>query len=182
MVTKSYPALSRDSKKELGAQNYNCSRCSQIIMAKSEIEKIKSLRDSTGLSFNEIKKALTEADGDEEKAREILQKLGAKMAAKKSAREVKEGVIDSYIHSTSKVGSMIELLCETDFVARNVEFQKLAHDLAMHVAALRPGSIEELLSQPFVRDQDITVQELINQGIAKLGENIQVGRFEVLEI
>ena len=149
---------------------------------KSEIEKIKSLRDSTGLSLGEIKKALTEADGDEEKAKEILQKLGVKMAAKKSAREVKEGVVDSYIHSTKKVGAMVELLCETDFVARNLEFQKLAHELAMHIAALRPGSPEELLSQPFIRDQDVTVQELINQSIAKLGENIQVGRFEVLEI
>lgn len=148
----------------------------------SEIEKIKSLRDSTSLSLNEIKKALIESDGDEEKAKEVLQNLGVKMAAKKSARQVKEGVVDSYIHSTRKVGSMVELLCETDFVARNVEFQKLAHELAMHIVAMRPGSNEELLGQPFVRDQDLTVQDLINQYIAKLGENIQIGRFEVLEI
>ena len=114
--------------------------------------------------------------------KEILQKLGAKMASKKSDRSVKEGVVDSYIHSTRKVGSMVELLCETDLVARNVEIQNLAHELAMHIAAMRPGSNEELLGQPFVKDPNVSVQELINQSIAKLGENIQIGRFEVLEI
>jgi len=149
---------------------------------KSEIEKIKDLRDSTGLSLAEIKKAITEAGGDEERARELLQKLGVQMAAKKSSRQVKEGVIDAYVHSTKKVASVVELLCETDFVANNMEFQKLAHELAMHIAALRPGSIDELLGQPFIKDQDISVKELINQNIAKLGENIQLGRFEVFEI
>jgi elongation factor Ts len=148
----------------------------------SELEKIKSLRDSTGLSFNEIKKALVDADGDEEKAKQILKEASVKMAAKKSSREVKEGAIGSYIHNTGKVGSMIEIQCETDFVARNVEFQNLARDLAMHIAAMRPGSSDELLSQPFVKNPDITVQEFVNQYIAKLGENIQLGRFEVLEI
>ena len=148
----------------------------------SEIEKIKNLRDSTGLSFNEIKKALTEAGGDESAAKEILQKLGIKMAEKKSSRQVKEGVIDTYVHSNRKVASVVELLCETDFVAKNLEFQKLAHELAMHIAALKPGSVEEFLAQPFVKDQDLSVQELINQSIAKLGENIQLGRFEVFEI
>ena len=104
------------------------------------------------------------------------------MAAKKSSRQVKEGVIDTYVHSTRKVASVVELLCETDFVAKNMEFQKLAHELAMHIAALKPGSTEELLGQPFVKDQDVSIQELINQSIAKLGENIQLGRFEVFEI
>lgn len=149
---------------------------------KSEIEKIKDLRESTGLSFNEIKKALTEAGGDEERAKDILQKIGAQMAAKKSARQAKEGVIETYIHNNRKVASVVELLCETDFVARNMEFQKLAHDLAMHIAAMKPGSLEDLFSQPFVRDPDITIKDLINQYVAKLGENIQVGRFEVFEI
>jgi len=148
----------------------------------SDIDKIKNLRDSTGLSLGEIKKALNEAGGDEVKAKEILHKLGVKMAEKKSARQVKEGVIDSYIHNTHKVGSLIELFCETDFVARNVEFQNLAHELAMHIAAMRPGSSDELLSQPFIKDQDVTVKDLVNQYIAKLGENIQIGRFEVFDI
>lgn len=148
----------------------------------TEIDKIKSLRDSTGLSLNEIKKALIEAEGDEGQAREILQELGVKMAAKKSARQVKEGVVESYIHNTRKVGSIVVLLCETDFVARNVEFQKLAKELAMHVTAMKPGSAGEFLEQPFIRDQDITIKDLINQHIAKLGENIQIDRFEVFEI
>lgn len=148
----------------------------------SDIEKIKNLRDSTGLSLNEIKKALTDAGGDETKAREILQELGVKMAAKKSAREVKEGVIEAYIHNTRKIAGVVELYCETDFVARNLEFQKLAHDLAMHVTAMKPGDMEGFLSQPFVKDPNLTVRELINQSIAKLGENIQVGRFELFEI
>ncbi len=148
----------------------------------TEIDKIKSLRDSTGLSLNEIKKALIEAEGDEGRARIVLQELGVKMAAKKSSRQVKEGVIESYIHNTRKVGSMIILLCETDFVALNLEFQKLAKDLAMHVAAMKPGSAEEFLEQAFIRDQDITVKDLVNQHIAKLGENIQIDRFEIFEI
>ena len=148
----------------------------------SEMEKIKHLRELTGLSLNEIKKALLEAAGDVVKAAEVLKKLGVSMAAKKSSREVKEGIVESYIHSTKKVGSMIEILCETDFVARNIEFQKLAHDIAMHVAAMKPGDDKELLSQPFIKDQDLTVQELINQHVAKLGENIKLGRFQVFEI
>lgn len=148
----------------------------------TEIDKIKNLRDSTGLSLNEIKKALTEAEGDEARAREILQELGVKMAAKKSTRQVKEGVIESYIHNTRKVGSIVVLLCETDFVARNVEFQKLAKDLVMHITAMKPGSVGELLEQTYIRDQDLTVKDLINQNIAKLGENIQIDKFEVFEI
>ncbi len=148
----------------------------------SDTNKIKQLRDSTGLSLGQIKKALDEAGGDETKAREILKAQGIAVAAKKSSREVKEGVIDSYIHANKKLGAMVEVLCETDFVARNAEFQKLAHDLAMHVAAVRPGTVDDLVEQPFVKDQAITVKELINQYIAKLGENIQVGRFEIFEI
>src|SRR3989344_3633380 len=148
----------------------------------SDTEKIKHLRDTTGLSLDQIKKSLDEAGGDVSRTMEVLKAHGVAVAAKKSSREVKEGVIDAYIHVTKKLGVLVELLCETDFVARNVEFQKLAHELAMHVAAAKPGTIEDLLSQPFIKDQDITVQDFINQSIAKLGENIQVGRFEIFEI
>ncbi len=148
----------------------------------SDIEKIKHLRDSTGLSLGEINKALAESGGDETRAMEILKTRGAAAAAKRSSREVKEGVVESYIHSTRKLGVLVEVLCETDFVARNVEFQKLAHEIAMHVAAMKPADSKELLEQPFVKDQDITVQELINQYVAKLGENIQMGQFHILEL
>lgn len=148
----------------------------------SDIDKIKNLRDSTGLSFKEIKSALDEAGGDENKAIEVLRVRGIAIAQKKSSRQVKEGVIDSYIHATKKLGVVVELLCETDFVARNSDFQKLAHDLAMQIAAVKPATTEELLAQPFIKDQNITVTELINQHVAKLGENIQMGRFQILEI
>jgi elongation factor Ts len=148
----------------------------------SDIEKIKKLRQSTGLSFTEIKKALDNAAGDQTKAAEALKKLGVAIAAKKSSREAKEGVVESYIHTNKKVGSIVELFCETDFVARNEEFRVLAKDMAMHVVAMKPEDKEALLAQPFIRDESITVQELINQAIAKMGENIQIGRFMVFEL
>ena len=148
----------------------------------SDTEKIKHLRDATGLSLGQIKRALDEAGGDVAKAMEVLKSHGMAVAQKKSSREVKEGIVDSYIHATKILGALVEVLCETDFVARNAEFQKLAHELAMQIAAAKPGTTEDLLSQPFIKDQDITVQEFINQHIAKLGENIQVGRFEIFEI
>lgn len=146
------------------------------------IEIIKRLREVTGLSFGEIKKALDEAGGDQARAMEILKAHGVAMADKKSSRQVKEGIVEAYIHNTRKLGVLVELLCETDFVARNVEFQKLAHELAMQVAATKPGTVEDLFSQPFIMDQDITVKELVNQYIAKVGENVQIGRFEIFEI
>lgn len=148
----------------------------------ADTDKIKDLRERTGLSLGQIKKALDEAGGDESKALEVLKAQGLVTAAKKSSREVKEGVIDSYIHANKKLASVVELLCETDFVARNGDFQQLAHDLAMQVAASRPETADDLLAQPFVKDPALTVKELINQYIAKLGENIQVGRIEIFEI
>jgi len=148
----------------------------------SDLSKVKDLRTRTGVSFSEVKKALDEADGDVARAMEVLKAHGVAVAAKKSSREVKEGVVDAYIHATKKLGALVEVLCETDFVARNVEFQKLAHELAMQVAATKPGTLEDLLSQPFIKDQDITVKDFINQYVAKLGENIQIGRFEIFEI
>lgn len=148
----------------------------------SDIKIIRHLREITGLSFGEIKKALDEAEGDKARAMEILKVHGVAMAERKSSRQVKEGIVEAYIHNTRKLGVLVEVLCETDFVARNVEFQKLAHELAMQIAATKPGTVEDLFSQPFIKDQDITVKELVNQYIAKVGENIQVGRFEIFEI
>lgn len=148
----------------------------------SDTDKIKQLRESTGLSLGQIKKALDEAGGNEAKAMELLKAQGLATAEKKLSREVKEGIVDSYIHANKKLGAMVEVMCETDFVARNSDFQDLAHDIAMHVAAARPGNVEELLAQPFIKDQNITVKDLVNQCIAKVGENIQIGRFEIFEI
>ena len=147
-----------------------------------DIEIIKQLRDSTGFSFKEIRKALEESGGDKARAIEILKAHGAEVAEKKSTRTTGEGVIESYIHATKKVGALIELLCETDFVARNPMFSQLAHELAMQVASMEPETAAELLKQPYIKDQDITVQELINQYVAKLGENIRVGKFCRLQL
>lgn len=147
-----------------------------------EISKIKSLREATGLSFNEIKKALTEAGGDEAKAMDVLKAMSGALAEKKSSREVKEGIIGTYLHSNKRVGSMVEVMCETDFVAKNADFQELAHDLAMHLVAMKPADEAEFLAQPFVKDPSITIEALIHQYVAKLGENIKLGRFQVFEV
>lgn len=148
----------------------------------SDINLIKQLRDSTGFSFKEIRKALEEAGGDKTRAIEILKAHGAEVAEKKSARATGEGAVEAYIHATKKVGSLVEVFCETDFVARNPMFGQLAHELAMQVAAMDPQGTAELLKQPYIKDQDITVQELINQYVAKLGENIKVGKFIRLDL
>lgn len=146
------------------------------------IELIKQLRDSTGLSFNEIKKALDEAGGDKARALEVLKAHGVKVAEKKALRITGQGIVEAYIHSNKKVGVLVEVLCETDFVARSPLFGELAHEIAMHIAAMDPQNGRELLSQPYIRDQDVTVQELITQYIAKLGENIKIGKFCRLQL
>ncbi|MEK7195043.1 MAG: elongation factor Ts [Patescibacteria group bacterium] len=148
----------------------------------ADMEKIKALREATGLSLNEIKKALDAAGGDESKAIEALKSLSAYMAEKRAFRDVKEGIVSSYIHSTKKVGAMVELLCETDFVARNEEFQGLGRDLAMHITAMKPADAEECLEQPFIKDPERTIKDVISGMIAKLGENIQLGKFSVFQL
>jgi elongation factor Ts len=147
-----------------------------------KIDDLKKIRELTGVSIDAIKKALEEADGVIERALELLKKRGMAIAAKKSERNTNQGIIASYVHANEKIGVMVKLLCETDFVARNDEFQKLGHELAMHIAAMNPENVEKLMAQPYVRDQDITINDLIKNYIAKLGENIRVGEFSRLEI
>ncbi len=148
----------------------------------SDIEKVKKIREATSLSVGEISKALAEAGGNEVKALEFLKNRGVQIASKKAAREIKEGIVECYIHGNKKVGAILELGSETDFVARNEEFKKLAHELAMQVVSMNPKDVDELMSQPFIKDSTMTVAELVNQYIAKLGENIKVGNFTRLEI
>lgn len=189
---------------------------------------VMQLREQTGAGVVECKNALDEAGGDILKAIEVLRKKGEIKAAKKlGERTTKEGLVHAYVHANGKVGSMIEVSCETDFVARTEEFQTLVHDIAMQVAATNPlyvkpedvpeevvakekqmyleelqgqekppavvekilaGKLEKyfedvcLLKQPFVKDEDITVEELINQKIAKIGEKIEVKRFVRFQI
>lgn len=143
---------------------------------------IKQLRDETGLSFDKIKKALDETGNNAAKALELLKSQAGAFAAKKAERQVKEGAIGSYVHITGKVGALVQLACESDFVAINDDFKVLARDLAMHASAMRPADVAEMLAQPFIKDPTISVQEIINQAIAKLGENIKLADVRVLAI
>lgn len=196
-------------------------------MADISAKLVKELRDRTAAGFMECKKALTEAGGDIDKAEVVLRKQGIAIAQKKADREANEGLIEAYIHAGGKLGVLVELNCESDFVARTDAFIQLAKDVAMHVAATDPrfvrreevdeaavekerdiqraralaeGKPEQivdkivegrmskfyeevvLLEQPFVKDPSISVQELITAAIAKLGENITVGRIARFKI
>jgi elongation factor Ts len=190
-------------------------------MADISAELVKELRERTGAGFMDCKRALTEAEGDLEKATQVLREKGLAAAAKKAGRDAREGLVSSYIHTGGRVGVLIEVNCETDFVARTDEFQKLVRDLAVQVAGLAPLYVDEervppailaakqaelladeatqkkpenirqqivegqlkkwysqvcLYDQPF-RDEERTVRELVNEQIAKIGENIKVRRF-----
>jgi elongation factor Ts len=188
---------------------------------------VKQLRETTGAGVLDCKKALDQTNGDFAKAAELLREKGLAAAAKKATREANEGLIGSYVHTGAKVAALVEVNCETDFVARTEQFQTLAKDLAMHVVASRPrfvrredipaaeleeerakfmaqvvdsgkpesvltkiveGKLEKfyedncLLEQPFIKDPNATIGDIITQAIAKLGENIVVRRFARLEI
>ena len=183
---------------------------------------VKELRERTGAGFSDCRAALVEANANIEKAIEILRKKGQAAAAKKAQREASEGLVGSYIHAGGKIGVLVELNCESDFVARTEAFQQLSHDIAMHVAALDPryvrreevtadmlekereiyraqalasgkpeqvvekivaGKMEKfyeencLYEQHFIKDESLTIGEMITQAIAKLGENISIRRF-----
>lgn len=146
------------------------------------MEQIKQLREETNVSVMECKNALEEAGGDMKKALEILKEKGKAKALKKAGREAKQGLVEAYIHNNGKIGVVLELNCETDFVARNEDFKALAHDIAMHIAAIAPKDKEELLQQPFIKDEKQKIEDLLNGAIAKLGENIRIGEFSRLEI
>jgi len=139
------------------------------------IDQIKKLREETEISISECKKALEEAKGDLEKAKEILKKTGKALAQKKAQRITKQGIVEAYIHPNKKIGVMIELFCESDFVANSEEFQKLAHELCLQIAAISPEE-QPLMEQPWIRDPTKKIQELIEEHIAKFGENIVVGK------
>ncbi|MEZ0209006.1 MAG: elongation factor Ts [Candidatus Paceibacterota bacterium] len=146
------------------------------------MDTIKELREETGLSFAQIKKALDEANGDKDKAREILSQYSAAQAEKKSDREVAAGAVAAYIHTNGTTGVLLELGCETDFVAKNEEFIALAKDLSMHVCAMAPETVEgedetALLKQSFIKDPEMTVEGRIQAAIQKFGENIKVVKF-----
>ena len=162
-------------------------------------EAIKTLREKTGAGVIDCKNALSETDGDLEKANEILNQRGIAVAKKKADRVAEQGIIESYIHLGGKIGVMVEVNCETDFVAHTNEFKELAHDVAMQIAAMSPEYIHPdeipaveaensdkelscLLLQPFIKDPSKTVQDVVTETIAKVGENIKVRRFARFEL
>lgn len=147
-----------------------------------EIEKIKALRVKTGLGIHEIKRALEEAEGDEKRARELLKQRGLDVVAKRTDRSTGAGLIDCYLHGQGRIGAMVELSCETDFVARNEDFRALVHEIALQVASMNPASLEDLLSQEYFRDPALTIRDLLNATIAKIGENIKIRRFSRFEL
>lgn len=159
-------------------------------MASVTIEQIQKLREQTSASMSDVKKALEEAGGNEEKAIAILQERGKVIAGKKSSREAKDGSIFSYIHQNKRIGVLMMLRCETDFVAKTAEFNVLGQDISMHIAAMNPQAVkkedaqegEALLNQQFVKDPSKTIEELITETVAKVGENIVVEKFTRYEI
>lgn len=146
-------------------------------MAEITTADIKSLREETGLSIAEVRKALDAAQGDKTKALEILKGRSVEAAAKKADRTLGSGSVASYIHGGGTSGTLVELSCETDFVSKNEEFKNLAKDIAMHVAAMNPVDVAELLTQPFIKSPDKTIQDLVNGAIQKFGERTEIRRF-----
>ena len=149
---------------------------------KKIIEQVKKLREELGLGIMEIKSALVQAEGDEKKAKEILKELGFKKAEKRAEKETHQGLVATYTHTTGKVGVVVELLCETDFVAKNEEFIQTAKDLCLQIAAMDPESVEALLEQDFIKDGSKKVKDLVTALVSKYGENIKVGRMQRFEI
>ena len=197
------------------------------MMAKISIEDVKKLREETGVSVTDCQKALEETEGDFDKAKDVLRKKGMELAGKRAGREVAQGIIDSYIHPNKKVGVLLELRCESDFVAKSPDFQNLAHELCLQIAAMAPLFVKEediseelldrekkiykeqsstsgkpqkvvdqiiegklkkykegvsLLSQPWIKDKTKTIKDLLDESVAKIGENIVIKSFARYEI
>jgi elongation factor Ts len=144
---------------------------------KISLDLIKKLREETQAGVSDCHKALTDAGGDYAKAKKLIAERGLEKASKKQDKATAIGVIESYVHSTGKVGVLVEIRCETDFVARNEEFKKLAHEVAMQIAAMNPKDVTELLKTEYIRDASITIDQLIKTTISKVGENIAITRF-----
>ncbi len=158
---------------------------------------IKELRDKSGAGIMDCRNALMKTGGDFEKSLEILKENALNKMEKRSARVAEQGIVEAYLHTGCKIGAMVEINCETDFVARTDVFKTLAHNVAMQIAAQEPVCISEdqlpegseaapevacLLKQPFIKSPDLTIQDLVNDAIAKTGENIKIKRFARFEL
>lgn len=147
-----------------------------------DITLLKKLRQETSVSIADCRRALEETDNNYEKSKEWLRQHGIEKAEKKSDRETSQGLITSYVHQNGKIGAMVEVSCETDFVAKNEEFKKLTYEIAMQVAAMNPKDVDALLKQEYIRDSSKTIETLVKEAIAKIGENIVVKRFIRMEL
>jgi len=151
-------------------------------MTKVTAKEVKQLRQATGAGMMEVKKALEEAKGDGKKAREILKKKGLEKLNKRAAKATGEGQVYSYIHAGGRVGAMVMVKCETDFVARSQEFETLCKELAMQVASMNPKNVKELLKQDYIRDPKKKVGDLVKEAAAKLKENVLVEKIVRLSL
>lgn len=151
-------------------------------MPKVNFELIKKIKEETGAGVIRVKTVLEEVKGNEKKAIEILRKEGFEKAAKKGERATSQGIVASYIHHSKKVGVLVELLCETDFVARNELFEELGKNIALQVASMNPKNNKELESQDFIKDPSKKISDLIKEVISKTGENIKLGKFARIEL
>ncbi len=143
---------------------------------------IAQLRNETGAGVMDCKEALLKANGDKEKALDILKAMGKDKAKKRTDRLTRQGLIETYVHKGSRIGALVEVACETDFVAKTDDFKKLAHNVAMQVASMDPKDVRELLRQSYIFDDKKTVADLIEEVIAKTGEKCEVKRFERFEL
>ena len=142
-----------------------------------DLTKLKQLREETGASVSDCRLAIEESGGDYAQSLAWLQKRAAQKAEKKEGRETGEGLVECYIHQNGKIGAMVAVLCETDFVAKTDDFKKLTHEIAMQVAAMNPQDVATLMQQEYIKDTSVTIEKLIKQTIGKLGENITVKNF-----
>jgi len=145
-------------------------------------DEVKRLREETGAGVMDCKRALEESKGDFENAKALIKQRGLAKAQTKSDREAKEGIVEAYVHAGGRIGAMVELSSETDFVARNPEFRELAKELAMQVAAMDPKDVDELLEQAYIRDASKTIGELVTGIAATTGENVRVRRFKRFQL
>ena len=146
------------------------------------INTIQKLRDLTGAGIMECKKALEEAGGKLEKAVEILKEKGITKAEKRAERTTSAGIVEVYVHNNGRIGVLVEIHAETDFVANSEPFRTLAHNLALQVSAMGPQDVEELLSQPYIKNESVAIIDLIKETIAKVGENIRIYRIARFEV
>lgn len=145
------------------------------------LDLLKKLREETQAGVSDCRQALEDAEGNYDKAKKLLIERASEKAAKKEGKETSQGIVESYVHQ-GKVGVLVEIRCETDFVARTDEFKNLAHEIALQVCSMNPKNVTELLAGPYIRDPQVTIEALVKQLVAKVGENITIATFTRLAL